>query len=90
MFLRKSCFSLPGQQHRASTKRPVRKSCSLPYRPTNKELGKKTSLQEPVAIGISESGNTVVAGGTPGMAARARGFSPRPKLSTSQFDSSDT
>ncbi|ELU13727.1 hypothetical protein CAPTEDRAFT_169194 [Capitella teleta] len=89
LFLRKSCFSLPGQMPRPGSKRPVRKSCSLPYKPSAaKELGKKTSLQEPASILISESGNTLVAGGGPS-ASRARGFSPRPKLSTSQFDSTD-
>lgn len=88
MFLRKSCFSLPGQ-HRTGSKKPVRKCASLPQRGSSRESSsKKVSL--PDGIGVSESGNTVVSVGVGSgpTAARQRGFSPRPKLAP-RYDSSE-
>ena len=86
MFIRRSCFSLPGQ-HRASSKRSVRKTVSLPQRGSMRE----NLLKDKENIRINESGVTIVEPGlsTAGTASRARGSSPRVKISPFRYDSSN-
>ena len=76
LFLRKSCFSLPGQ-NKASGKKPVRKTVSLPQRASLRGESPLNLRAEHPAIAISESGNTLI---DPSPSLRARGMSPRGKL----------
>ena len=84
LFLRKSCFCLPGQ-NKIPGKKPIRKTLSLPQRSSYRGpsggggFGGSENQPQPSmpAIAISETGNTVLDPGAP--AARARGVSPRGK-----------
>ncbi|KAK2180833.1 hypothetical protein NP493_423g01019 [Ridgeia piscesae] len=61
MFLRKSCFSLPGQNQGCSRKKQVKKTTSLPPAGVARtELYSKRQEVGVVSIGIAEDGNTVV------------------------------
>lgn len=86
MFLRRSCFSLPGQ-HRPSNKRSVRKTVSLPQRGSMREK----LLTDKENIRVNETGVTIVEPGlsTAGTASRARGSSPRVKISPLRYDTSN-
>ena len=92
-FLRKSCFSLPGQSSKfksshavaaaASSKRLVRKTLSMPGG-TRRDFGMTPSVRggqgQTFAV-VSENGNTVLDPGVAGEASsRNRGVMTRPKI----------
>ena len=89
MFIRKSCFGLPGQYSKFS-KRAARRTCSLPPQVTSTEVPVHRASYEQ-AIKISETGNTMVDPGKSGAgnAVRARGTSPRVKVLQYRYDSSN-
>ena len=85
LFLRKSCFCLPGQ-NKSSSKKPIRKTLSLPQRSSYRgssggSSGMMTSepQQNMPAIAISDTGNTVLDPAGASANIRARGVSPRGK-----------
>ena len=92
-FLRKSCFSLPGQTAKvkatagggSAAKRLVRKTLSMPGG-TRRDLAATPARGQGQAFAVvSENGNTVLEPGVAGEAAsRSRGVPPRPKIKVTQ------
>lgn len=86
MFLRKSCFGLPVQ---TDSKKLVKRTTSNQSSQTGcdfSRLSRKDSRLSQPQITVSDSGNTLLEAGqaTFDSATRARGVSPRPKLSLNQ------
>ncbi|XP_064618758.1 protein retinal degeneration B-like isoform X2 [Lineus longissimus] len=95
MVIRKGCFGLPGQLKRGkSSKKYAKRTTSLPPQASGSSAPEFKCHHDSLAvespgIGISQAGNTVVDQGVPdhGVAMRARGSSPRPKVPAFRYES---